>query len=70
MAGSAEQDFCGAFNGDKHTLTFNCGSCSDIVISGGTVTADDGQYGAGIGSGHNGSCGTITIDSGANVIQN
>ena len=31
------------------------------LISGGTVTAYGGQYGAGIGSGDGGSCGDITI---------
>ena len=44
-------------------------SCGDIIISGGTVTATGGQYGAGIGSGSSynsghSSCGEITISGG------
>ena len=42
------------------------GSCGDITISGGNVTASAEEGGAGIGSGYEGSCGTITI-SGGNV---
>ena len=42
-------------------------ACGDIVIEGGTITATTaGSYGAGIGSGDNGVCGTITI-SGGNI---
>ena len=39
------------------------GSCGDIVIDGGIITAIS-SYGAGIGSGWNGSCGNITINGG------
>ena len=43
------------------------GSCGNITISGGTVTAtsdSDGNSGAGIGCGYNGSCENITISGG------
>ena len=42
------------------------GSCGNIIISGGTVTATGGSNGAGIGSGSgsDGSCGNITISGG------
>ena len=39
------------------------GSCGNIRIEGGTVTANGGE-GAGIGSGYNSSCGDITITGG------
>ena len=42
-------------------------ACGNIIIEGGTITATTaGSYGAGIGSGDNGVCGTITI-SGGNI---
>ena len=37
------------------------GSCADISISGGNVTANGGEGSTGIGSGSNGSCGNISI---------
>ena len=47
------------------------GTCGDITISGGTVTANGGDYGSGIGSGSGGNaelnnsvCGAITISGG------
>lgn len=42
------------------------GSCGDITISGGTITA---QGGNGIGSGYSGSCGNITITGGTITAQ-
>ena len=36
-------------------------SYGNIFIEGGTITATDGQYAAGIGSGNSGRCGNITI---------
>lgn len=42
-------------------------SCGNIVLSGATITAEGGQFSAGIGGAGSGSCGTITIN-GANVI--
>ena len=38
--------------------------CGEIVIFGGNITVQGGQYGAGIGSGNMGDCGTITIYGG------
>ena len=43
-------------------------SCGNIVISGGTVWAIGENYGAGIGTGYNGTCGTITITDGATEV--
>ena len=40
------------------------GTCGDITIVGGTITAKGGTYAAGIGSGNKGTCGTITIKGG------
>ena len=42
---------------------YDGGSCGNIRIEGGTVTANGGE-GAGIGSGYNSSCGDITITGG------
>lgn len=39
------------------------GTCGNIVINSGTITATGGSQSAGIGSGYKGSCGTITIGS-------
>ena len=40
------------------------GTCGNITIKGGTVTATGGYYAAGIGGGQNGSCGNIEISGG------
>lgn len=40
------------------------GTCGDIEIQGGIITATGGMCAPGIGSGHDGSCGNITITSG------
>ena len=40
------------------------GTCGNIVIEGGIITATGGQNAAGIGSDYNGRCGNITITSG------
>ncbi|MGN1107470.1 MAG: flagellin, partial [Huintestinicola sp.] len=40
------------------------GDVKNIIINGGTITADAGKNGAGIGSGLNGNSGTITINGG------
>ncbi|MBP3258237.1 MAG: hypothetical protein J6M23_09665 [Bacteroidales bacterium] len=42
--------------------------CGNIVISGGTVWAVGDDYGAGIGTGFYGTCGTITITDGATEV--
>lgn len=40
------------------------GTCGNITINGGTVTASGGNNAAGIGSGDGGTCGAITINGG------
>ncbi len=42
-------------------------TCGNIVIEGGTITADGGYYAPGIGSGASGTCGNITISGGTVV---
>ena len=41
--------------------------CGNIVIQGGIIEATGGSYSAGIGSGHDTTCGDITISGSANV---
>lgn len=41
--------------------------CGNIVIQGGVIEATGGSYSAGIGSGHDTTCGDITISGSANV---
>ena len=40
------------------------GTCGDILISGGVITATGGSFSAGIGASVNGTCGNITISGG------
>lgn len=44
--------------------TGDYGTCGNIFISGGTITATGGMLGAGIGTGDHGTCGNITISGG------
>ena len=46
------------------------GSCGNITISGGTVTASTGEFAAAIGCGQDGSCGAITISGGTVTASN
>ena len=56
---SDESTLCGAAIGCAAN-----GTCGNIVISGGTITATGGYGAAAIGSGAEGTCGNITIDGG------
>lgn len=46
------------------TMSSANNSCGNISITGGTITAEGKGFGAGIGSGYDAQCGTITIGSG------
>ena len=54
-------DRCAAIGGGVHSADHTCG---DIEIQGGIITATGGICAPGIGSGFDGSCGNITINSG------
>ena len=43
----------------------NYGSCNNITINSGSVTAEFYEFGAGIGGGDYGTCNNITINSGS-----
>ena len=45
-------------------MTGNYSSCGSITITGGTVIATGGDFGAGIGSGYGGSVSDITLSGG------
>jgi len=46
-------------------ITYGAGTCGNIIIESGTITATGGAYSAGIGGGNMSNCGTITIRGGS-----
>ena len=59
-------DRCAAIGGGVHSADHTCG---DIEIQGGIITATGGMCAPGIGSGHDGYCGNITITSGVTRVN-
>lgn len=51
----------GGWTGTDGYQNYHEGHCGNIVIAGGTITANGGQWSAGVGTGRNSRCGKITV---------